>query len=60
MARRFGLNDLDFGVKDYFLTAAREFAGEVYEHGCEKLYPPPLHLSEIFNADPVRPVADER
>lgn len=60
MARRFELQGLDFQAKDFFLTAAREFEGEGYEHDGENLYPPPMFLPEIFNADPVRPVADER
>jgi len=60
VARRFGLEGLDFEAKNFFLTAARDFAGEGYTHDGQKLYTPPIFLPETFNADPVRPVADDR
>ena len=55
MANHFGLKNLNFETKDYFVTAAREYIDETYEYQGEKLYPPPLFLPDNFNTDPVRP-----
>lgn len=46
---------LDFENFDYFLCAAREYEDETYEYNGEKLYVPPLFLSDVFNCDPIKP-----
>lgn len=55
IASRLGIQHLDFDTKDYFLTAAREVVDEHYEYQGEILYPPPMFLPDVLNANPVRP-----